>query len=170
MTFRQSHPTISASALVDLYNSQVTISSGEAVTKDFLYAAQIVYESVLNRPDLAQYILWVSLLHVQYLWCLIVIMWNSFKLHLNVVSILHFCRLRKPRESAPLLIQSTNFACLSRRQVGQMLLWNGFWLLCVIWFNKSMLDPQLIQCEFVNRHVIQQTDICCHDICVISTF
>lgn len=47
-----------AAQVVENYNSKVSVSSGEAVTLDFVYAATRVHESIFSKPNLVSLVLW----------------------------------------------------------------------------------------------------------------
>ena len=51
-----------------LYNSQVAVSSGEAVTVDFVYSATRVHDAILIKPALVAYIMWVFILQFAIIW------------------------------------------------------------------------------------------------------
>jgi len=63
MSFRFSHERLTIPAVVELYNQKVSVSSGEAVTQDFVYAAQQCYQHIFSKPALANAILWA--VHLQ---------------------------------------------------------------------------------------------------------
>jgi hypothetical protein len=50
--------------VVELYNQKVNVSSGEAVTQDFVYAAQHCYQHIFSKQVLATAILWELDLHL----------------------------------------------------------------------------------------------------------
>jgi hypothetical protein len=70
MAFRFTHPRLTVPQVVQTYNQKVSVSSGEAVTPDFLYAAQTVHQYIFSRPNLAAYVLWVCSLRTSGQWCL----------------------------------------------------------------------------------------------------
>jgi hypothetical protein len=64
MSFRISHDRLNIAAVVEMYNQKVNVSSGEAVTMDFVYAAQQAYQHIFSKQALAQAILWELDLHL----------------------------------------------------------------------------------------------------------
>ena len=63
VAFRSSHPKMAAPQVVEGYNAKVSVSSGEAVTLDFVYSATSV---IFSKPNLVSYVLWVHLLQFVY--------------------------------------------------------------------------------------------------------
>ena len=59
IAFRAGHPKMPTPQVVESYNSKVSVSSGEAVTVDFVYASTRVHDAILSKPALVAYILWV---------------------------------------------------------------------------------------------------------------